>query len=321
MAISVADIFRPGPMDGTQQILASAQNVLQLAIGSAIQIGRDTANLRASQEREFLAERERAVQLDQRRAEGITQQANTDRAFKESVARDRRDFAFTANKDARDFNYDREMDAKKFALDSLRVGSSIGLQAEGLDLQKEEAKTRKAELDAEKAKREAEDAKTKAFLNERADSIVAATKPRGIIERVFGFGNDQSPRSLVDMGSELLGVAKILGDPELAAKADSIKMRGQEALAKVTPKAAAAVKKGKTEATTEEKIAKLETQIKAWTITEDELGKLPPAEAMKKNMAVLELEALRKKATEQPGQPPVVNPVDTAKSYLERAKR
>lgn len=332
MPISVADIFRPQPLDGTQLILGGAQNVLQAAIGAAVQSGRDAANLRASQEKEFLAERERQVQLDQRRVENLQQQKNTDRAFTENMLRDRRDFGFEVSKDQRDFEYQKEVDARRLALESLRVGSSVGIQEEELKLKKEEIRLMKEKQDADAMAAEGKIAASKDYLTKRADNILESTTPKGFIQRLFSgdiFGGDSSPapRSLVDLGTELSGVAKLLGDPNLAAKADELKIRGQKQLDEISN-----AKKAKTGKVTgkdvplAERISKLEQQIQAWKITEAELDKsgkvLTGSEQQKKNQAILELEDLKKKLggdTQQ--QNTTQDPVDLARKYLDSVRK
>lgn len=325
MAISAADIFRPQPLDGTQLILGGAQNVLQAAIGAAVQSGRDIANLRANQEKEFLAERERQVQLDQRRVENLQQQKNTDRAFNENVKRDRRDFGFEFNKDQRDFLYQKEQDARRFALDSLSVGTNAGVFEESRKEKQRQIDLLKEKKDAADKVMEEKTAASKDYLTKRADNILESTAPKGFIQRLFSGDSGPAPKSLVELGTELSGVAKLLGDPTLAAKADEIKIRGQNEIDKMPAKKGGSSKPPKVEPSLVDKIAKLEQTIKAWTMTEAELDKsgkvLPPSEQQKKNQAILELEALRQKLGKDTQQNTTQDPVDLARQYLQSVRK
>src|SRR5690349_21551471 len=193
MPISAIDLFRPTPKDGVQDILTAGVNILNGALNNAIQIGRDSANLRATQEREFLAERERIENLAQRRAELLQTQKNTDRSFVESVLRDRRDFAQDVKTDERDYAFKERTDARDFALRSFVVGNRVADSVEDNKRQERELKLREGDI-----------TERKSFLRTRAKDILDSTKAPGLLERIFGAPRRETlPSDDLTLGREL----------------------------------------------------------------------------------------------------------------------
>lgn len=215
MAISAIDLFRPQPLDGVGQLLSGANNVLAQALSSAVQIGRDSSSLRATQEREVLAERERIANLEQRRAEDFNKNYAIDRAFNEGVTQDRRDFAEGVRRDNRNFDESARRDTRDYALKEYGTLSSIlnaeednTLNRERLDLEKENTTLKK---DA---------------LRKEADLITAPTKEPSFIAKLFGVDNAPLPDDDVRNGKRAVDIGRLLGDPTIIQKGDDLITRG-----------------------------------------------------------------------------------------------
>lgn len=206
--ISPVEIFRPGAADGTQQILSGGLTNLASILRDSVAIGRDMANLQATQGKEFLDERERAVNTEIRRGEILRTQKNTDRAFLEDVLRDRRDAKLTETRDARNFDYRKEQDAKELALESFRVGNSVADREEDNRLRREELQLKREELD-----------EVKSYKRTRAADLLR-DEPTWL-EKLFGTGN-ASPQGKIDRGRQLKALGDAVRDPEVAARGDEL---------------------------------------------------------------------------------------------------
>lgn len=193
MAISYIDIFRPVPQDGVSQILSSAQNVLSGALNSAIQIGRDHASLQASQERDYLAERERNEVMKQRRVEFWQGQQNTDRAFKENVRRDVRDTEEENRDDVRDFSFKSRTDGRDAKLRADDVASLISSRA---DSRANEAENLTERREENRLRRE-DAAEKKDFSRRFGEEMFGPEKPKTLWERMFS-GPVEPPAATVD---------------------------------------------------------------------------------------------------------------------------
>jgi hypothetical protein len=299
MPISPIELFRPAPLDGVGQILAGGTNILATALNNAVQIGRDHTSLRASQGKEFLAERERTENMDQRKAEFFTQQKNVDRNFIESVFRDRRDTAETNADDERNFGYKKEEDARDFALRSFSVGNNVALGNRSQDLQE-----KKFSLEEENTKQ------SKEFLKTRADDILKVTEPRNFIQRMFT--PDPLPEDNLALGKELRDIGVTLRDPNLVSRADKLLSEGtrgmdeKKARIRATLPPSRAV--GKTPISDEEKVIKLTRFIDAWKKVEAESMEaddktLAQSAKAKVYEAESELQALQKKLGKAEAEP------------------
>ncbi len=133
MPISYVEMFQPQQMDAVGQILAGGTNALSGAINNSVQLGRDMVNLRASQEKEYLAERGRNEEMSQRRAEFLTNQRNTDRQFYENVFNANREFDYKEKTGNRSFLYDIYKNDQDYKLHEKDVLSAIGARKETAD--------------------------------------------------------------------------------------------------------------------------------------------------------------------------------------------
>jgi hypothetical protein len=214
MPISYIDVFRPQQQDAVGQLLTGGTNVLTNALNNSIQIGRDSVNLRASQERDYLAERERVEALNQRKTEFFTQQQNVDRSFIESVFRDRRDTEEANADDVRDYKFKVRTDIRDAGLRAREVDSLIG------------ARTASTKLAEEKFVHDRdEDTADRDLLKVRAEDILKKTQPQTFISRLFGADNSL-PEDNISLGKELKEIGVTLRDPTLISRGDELASKG-----------------------------------------------------------------------------------------------
>ena len=296
MPISPIDIFRAPQVDGVAAILSSGQSVLTNALNQAIQTGRDSVNLRANQEKEVLAERERLDNLNQRKAEFATRtnQLDTqflndvltnDRNFQESKRRDQRDFKFKVQTDARDYRLQQKT-ALNNILNSDRAAS---LNQERVDLAK------------------AEKTKEKTFLQDRANGILGAAEGPSLFQKIFGGGRQPLPEDKIALGTELKKIGEGLQDPTLMSKGDQILSEGTGGLIQRRADAKPAPKSAKAPKTPEQRIVELTQIIKAYENlqTDPEADALTNTDRVKLNRAKIELEDLLKTHAGKSGSKPV----------------
>lgn len=211
MAISAVQLFQPQPLDGVGQLLSGANNVLAAALSSAVQIGRDSASLRATQEREVLAERERLANLEQRRVEQFDKNFQIDRAFNQTVAQDNRDFAEGVRRDDRNFNFKVQTDARDYALQQQATIANILNAKEDNTLNREKFNLEK---DGMALKRDA--------LRKEADIITAPPKEPSFIAKLFGVDNTPLPEDNLRNGKRAVDIGRLLGDPALIEKGNTL---------------------------------------------------------------------------------------------------
>lgn len=310
MPVSYVELFRPQQQDAVGQILAGGTNVLTGALNNAIQIGRDSVNLRASQERDYLAERERIANLDQRRAEFTQGQENIDRSFWENAFRDRRDTAEANKDDVRDFSFKSRTDARDATMRANELDSIIGARTAATNL-------------AEKSfdLREEDTATKKEYLKSRAADLLREDEPKPFIDRLLG--SDPLPEDDVSRGNELQSIGAALGDPALTKRGDALISRGTKG--QLTRReeryAAPRSRSSKTPVTIEEQIAELEMEVQA---REEELAqleadgedpRLTQAQSINLRKYRIKLDQLRSKAGKVPDKSG-----DTAKSLADQIR-
>lgn len=305
--ISYVDLFRPQPQDGVQQILSGGTNVLVGALNNAVQIGRDQANLRATQEREYLAERERVENLNQRRTEFAVQQSNVDRSFWDSVFRDERDTAEANKDDTRNFAFKARTDSRDATMRQNELDSVVGARTATTELAEKKFSLEKEELDEKKN-----------FLKTRAADILTTAKPPSFIQKLFG-ADSPAPEDSLSLGKELKEIGVTLRDPTVMKRGDDLLSQGKKGVIerreriRNTPLPSRA----KTESD-EERLVKLDRFVKAQerlraelkaVDEEDEEDDLPDGTVEKLYDAQTEIEELRKKLAGKPGYtPPAAEP-------------
>jgi hypothetical protein len=112
--------FQRNPV-GIEAVLARGGSALSSILRDAMQVGRDRANRQASQEKDFLAERGRIDNLNQRRGEVALNAMQEDRRFGEGV---------------RQFDTRMSEDARQFETTSARADEALGLQRQAAERDK-----------------------------------------------------------------------------------------------------------------------------------------------------------------------------------------
>lgn len=298
MAISAIDLFKAQPLDGVQQILSGGNNALVKAISDAVQIGRDTASLRATQEREYLSERDRVEALNQRKAEELIKNRQVDRAFGESQFLNDRNFDENVRQDTRDYKFKVRTDIRDASLrDKVAVAEILN--------RSEDNKRQKEILDIEKENI----AEKKAFQTIRANEILAETKPTPVMGRIFrahgiydGNNVETLPEDAIAKGKELESIGIFQKDPALVKRGKQLISEGtQGTLARRAEIRATPLppRPSTAKGTVEEKIAKLTFYVQAGQQFEadakETLGEgLSDAKLFELRRAELELAALQK---------------------------
>lgn len=315
MPISPIEIFRPQNLDGVGQILAGSNNALTNALNNSVQIGREQANLRATQEKEFLAEREKATLLEQRRVEFLKRSAQVDAQFGENVLQDRRNFAEDVGRDRRDFAFEvskdeRDANLRRFSTISsiLNTDRQTAIEQEKLDLEKTD-KVDKQDL-----------------LKKRASDILDKTKTPGFIAKLFG-AEDPLPEDSIALGRELKDIGVTLKDPTLLNRGDELISKGTKGQLtrrediRNTPLPARPSTR-KADQTDEERIVELARTIKAYEdlAADPNADDLSNSDLVKKKKAELELAELQKKLADKPGSKPVEPSEDKTKSFADRIR-
>jgi hypothetical protein len=293
MAISTVDLFKPQPLDGVGQILAGGNNALISALNNSVQIGRDAVNLRASQERDFLAERERVETLNQRRAENLMKDAQIDRAFYEDVYRDARDTKEKNEDDERDFDFQVAKDKRDAKLNRQDVLSLIGSRKHDDELE-----------DKKHQRSEEETSATKALLQTRANDILTKVKQPNLIARMFG-AEGPLPEDSTSLGKELKEIGVTLRDPALISRGDEIVSQGTRGMLKRkedlrnNPVTRSSSKKV---LTVEERLVELDRLIRSYEEIENdpEGDGLSYSDKVKKAKALTEMDDLRKTLSGKP---------------------
>jgi hypothetical protein len=133
---------------GIEQILARGTSAFSAILQTAAQVGRDQANNQATAERDFLTERQRAINLDERRGADLLAQQNADRRF----AEDQRQFDVKFGESTRQFDsqlqqtdFSRIQRDKELSLREKDMGVDNALARDRFDLDKEDLALRRTE--------------------------------------------------------------------------------------------------------------------------------------------------------------------------------
>ena len=355
MPLSFIDIFRP-QLDPTAQLVGTGVSVLTSALKDSVQIGRDMANLRATQEKEYLVQKEAEANRAARRAEFLTTQKNVDRSFYEDVFRDERDTNIKTAVDARNFDYKVTEDAKNFALNSMTAGSTVAANNERVAAAQE---TRAAIRDQK--------AQDRLYASTRVGDILGApdapapdsyasifsspttgqpwsmpneTRPAPVPPALSSPGIPATPAPtepevLESQAKELRRLGTSQRNPQLTAAADVLEQQaaGVKQQRKLDAAAAIAARpRGKAPVPLDDQIAKLEIAVKAGesTISAGDKGKLARDETtaeffLKHEQNKLLLEALRAKKAAGSDTVPDNTPAEpvpgSLEYYLQKVKR
>lgn len=147
-------------LSALDSLLSRGGATFDTAISNAVQIGRDLANRQTQQERNFLTEQRRGINLDQRRVENERQDFEDDRTFDEGVRRF--DLGFEESAQRFDLSRDDVVTGREFS-----AARQEDQQAFTLQRDQTAAAARVQELEADT---------TVDLANARADTIAAQTK-------------------------------------------------------------------------------------------------------------------------------------------------
>lgn len=210
--------FQRSPV-GIEAVLARGGSALSSILRDAMQVGRDRANRQASQEKDFLAERGRIDNLNQRRGEVALNAMQEDRRFGEGV---------------RQFDTRMSEDSRRFEATSARADAELGLREQAgqrdqlrLDSQIEEDKfsreyVRPKELEirenevAASRERTAALAEDRAFRRQSADTeVIDRARGSALIDTY----NQAQKNGDVKTAQE---VARSLRDPRFGVPASTL---------------------------------------------------------------------------------------------------
>lgn len=325
--ISLIEMFRPQQMDAVGQILSQGNAVLQNAVNTTVQLGRDAVNLRKNQETDYLRQNEEQAKLSQRRFENDQTQQNNDRTFFESIFRDRRDTRINVARDARDFNYrqgqdkikndqnQQELDLRRNANDT---NADLATQRNDLESQRLDLEKQRVDLLKEK------NAADKTYLRSRANDILELTRPPTILESIFGGAPaPQAPATQTKLADELRQIGDALNDPHISAQGDALRAKADTEAARI--KAAKPVAaRGKVPQTDEQRLEYLQRQVSAWNAVEADGDELTNTDKVKRKAAALEIDQIKKRMADKARTAPAGTPAGTpapvsvGRSYIDR---
>jgi hypothetical protein len=138
--------FQRSPV-GIEAVLARGGSALSSILRDAMQVGRDRANRQASQEKDFIEEQRRDINLNNRRSEFAEGTRRYEKTFDEGVRR----FDTGFDEGVRQFNVGFEEDARQFNIQSERDTEKLGFER---DAAQRASKTFQSQVEEAKFRRE-----------------------------------------------------------------------------------------------------------------------------------------------------------------------
>ena len=148
--------FARNPL-GIEAILERGTSAFGGIIRDMIQVGRDQANNQVGQERDFLAEQRREINLNQRRGENVLAQQNADRRFTEDTRQFDAKFGQGQSQFAQNIeqsNLDRVVRTEGQDIQRAQGEANIGLRKDELNQRGEDLTFRRTQAAEEKTQRD-----------------------------------------------------------------------------------------------------------------------------------------------------------------------
>jgi hypothetical protein len=214
--------FQRSPV-GIEAVLARGGSALSSILRDAMQVGRDRANRQASQEKDFVEEQRRDINLNQRRGELRQQDFEDTRRFGEDV----RQFDTKFGENVRQFDQNFNENVRQFGVRETQAEAQLGLQREAgsrdklrLEGQLEEEKFRRenilpAELEIKTKELEAETARVAGIRDEaerrKAEADLKLSRETNLGEALMAIDSlikANDPRSLAEAQSQFTSIVE-----------------------------------------------------------------------------------------------------------------
>ena len=214
--------FQRSPV-GIEAVLARGGSALSSILRDAMQVGRDRANRQASQEKDFVEEQRRDINLNQRRGELRQQDFEDTRRFGEDV----RQFDTKFGENVRQFDQNFDENVRQFGVRETQAEAQLGLQREAgsrdklrLEGQLEEEKFRREnilpkELAIKTKELEAETARVAGIRDEtqrrKAEADLKLSRETNLGEALMAIDSlikANDPRSLAEAQSQYTSIVE-----------------------------------------------------------------------------------------------------------------